>query len=301
MTKIHKTLSLLLLMSVALIFSNCKGDDTNGNNNGNDTSENNTTHITEDNIITYLIPSPRDMFALLSGEDIQFSADVLNHKDNIDKYLDTKSKEVGFGIYSADLAYTAAFEKTNEAVEYFKIVRTLSDKIGISSVFNEILLKRINHIPENNDSLLRITNDTFYDIVKFLEQNDRKNSMALISVGGWIESLYIVVNLVDEYKENDVTIQLIADQKNVFENLILSLEQRQNDRNIKTIIEELKPIKDVYDQLEVIKVEAPVKTGAQENQIIVGGTTKIVITKEQFLLLKKTISNVRNKIVANDV
>ncbi len=301
MTKIHKTLGLLLLMSVALIFSNCKGDNTNGNNSGNDTSDNNTTHITEDNIITYLIPSPRDMFSLLSGENIQFSADVLNSKENIDKYLDTKSKEIGFGIYSADLAYTAAFEKTNEAVEYFKIVRSLSDKIGISAIFNESLLKRINHIPENNDSLLRITNDTFYDIVKFLEQNDRKNSMALISVGGWIESLYIVVNLVDEYKENDVTIQLIADQKNVFENLILSLEQRQNDRNIKTIIEELKPIKDVYDQLEVIKVEAPVKTGAQENQIIVGGTTKIVITKEQFLLLKKTISNVRNKIVANDV
>jgi hypothetical protein len=287
-------------MIIPIFFNSCKSDDNSGNN-GKDTINGNTTDITDDNLITYLIPSPKDMFALIRNEKLAFSSDVLNPKTNIDKYLDTKTKEVGFGIYSADLAYTAAFKQTNEATEYFKIVRNLSDKIGLSAVFTESLVKRVNHIPENKDSLLKVTNDTFYDIVRFLEENDRKSSLSLISVGGWIESLYIVVNITKTYNENDPTIQLIADQKNVFENLILSLEQRQNDVNIKTVIEELNPIKEIYDKLEVVKIENPDQVKASKNQIIVGGTTKIVMTKEQFLQLKRTITDVRNKLALNDV
>ncbi len=300
MNNYTKIFAIILLMIIPIFFNSCKSDDNSGNN-GKDTINGNTTDITDDNLITYLIPSPKDMFALIRNEKLAFSSDVLNPKTNIDKYLDTKTKEVGFGIYSADLAYTAAFKQTNEATEYFKIVRNLSDKIGLSAVFTESLVKRVNHIPENKDSLLKVTNDTFYDIVRFLEENDRKSSLSLISVGGWIESLYIVVNITKTYNENDPTIQLIADQKNVFENLILSLEQRQNDVNIKTVIEELNPIKEIYDKLEVVKIENPDQVKASKNQIIVGGTTKIVMTKEQFLQLKRTITDVRNKLALNDV
>lgn len=300
MNKYYKNFAILLLIITPLIINGCKSDESSGNN-GNDSISNNTTDITDGNQITYLIPSPKDMFGLIRDENLVFSSKVLNPKINADKYLDTKSKEVGFGIYSADLAYTAAFRQTNEATEYFKIVRNLSDKIGLSAVFTESLVRRVNHIPENKDSLLRVTNDTFYDIVKFLEENERNSSLSLISVGGWLESLYIVVNLKDTYSENDPTIQLIADQKNVFENLILSLEQRQNDINIKTVIEELNPIKEIYDKLEVVKIENPEQVKTTEKQIIVGGTTKIVLTKEQFIQLKNTISAVRNKLAENDV
>lgn len=289
----------IIVFAVLFGFTACDND--NGDNeNGTDTISENVTEINEDNLITYLIPSPKDMFAFTKDGDLEYSDKVLNPKENADKFLDTRSKEIGFGIYSADLAYVAAFNQTNTAGEYLKIVEGLSDKIGLGSVFTEKLIARFKEV-ENKDSLLKVTNDTYYDIVKYLEDNDRNTTLSLISVGGWIESLYIVTNLQNKYVEDNPTIQLIADQKNIFENLILSLEQKKDDQSINLTIEDLKPIQEIYETLEVIKIESPVDENKGKNQIVIGGSTKIVMTAEQFDKLKESIAKVRNKLAGSNV
>ncbi len=292
-----RLITFLLAFSMLYLISAC-GEDAS-NNNEKDSLNQDVTEINEDNLITYLIPSPKDMFAFTKEGDLKYSGVVLNAKDNADKYIDTKSQEIGFGIYSADLAYTAAFNQTSTAGEYLKVVESLSDKIGLSSVFTESLINRFKKI-ENKDSLMKVTNDTYYDIVKFLEENDRNTSLSLISVGGWLESLYIVTSLQNTYDSNSDVIQLIADQKNIFENIILSLQQREADPNVADLIKELQPIKEIYDKLEVIKIENPADN-IKTNKIIVGGTTKIVMTEEQFTQLKHAIAGVRNKLSGSDV
>jgi hypothetical protein len=278
--------------AILMLWMGSCGDD-NGNGDQKDTTAN-VTEITQENLVTYLIPSPKDMFGFTKEGQLKYSDAYLNKKENADKYLDTKSKELGFGLYSADLAYTAAFNQTNTAGEYLKIVESLSDKIGLGSVFTEALVSRFKNI-ESKDSLLEVTNDTYYEIVKHLEQNDRTTTLSLISVGGWIETMYIVTNLQGKFKANNETIQLIADQKNIFENLMLSLEQRKADEIINTLINDLKPIELVYNELEVVNIENPEKVSPRGNQILVGGTTKIMMTEDQFNRLKKIISEVRNK------
>jgi len=299
MKSLLKFIKISPIILILFWFSACE-DDTTDNKNDNTVVTEDVTEITDDNLITYLIPSPKDMFAFTRDGKLEFSEKVLNKKGNADKYMDTKSLEIGFGIYSADLAYTAAFNQTGTAGEYIKIVEGLSDKIGLGSVFSEALITRFKNI-ENKDSLLKVTNDTYYDIVKFLEENDRSTSLSLISVGGWVESLYIVTSLQNKFEEENEVIQLIADQKNIFENLILSLQQREGDESIKGIIKDLTPIKNVYDKLEVVKVEQNKKTPSSKNQIIVGGTTKIVITKEQFIELKQSIFEVRNNLAGSEI
>ncbi len=284
-------IKITLVLFIMLWFSAC--NDENTETNDGDKTNKDVIEINDDNLITYLIPSPKDMFKLTSEEKLTYSEKVLNKKENAEKYIDTKSLEIGFGIYSADLAYVAAFNQTSTAGEYLKIVEEISDKIGLGAVFSSSLIERFKKI-ESKDSLLKITNDTYYDIVKFLEENDRNTSLSLISVGGWIESLYIVTNLQDTYSANNEIIQLIADQKNIFENLMLSLQQKEGNESINDVIKQLQPIKKVYDQLEVVKVEKTEVNDSESKKIVVGGTTKIVITEQQYNDLKKSIANVRN-------
>jgi hypothetical protein len=290
--KTHIRIISLFAVTGILIWSASCGDD-KGKGDKKDTTAN-VTEINQENLVMYLVPSPKDMFGFTRDGQLKYSGAYLNNKENADKYLDTKSKEIGFGLYSADLAYTAAFNQTNTAGEYLKIVESLSDKIGIGSVFTEALVGRFKNI-ESKDSLLKVTNDTYYEIVKYLEENDRTTSLSLISTGGWIETMYIVMNLQGKFKNNNEIIQLIADQKNIFENMMKSLEQHKTEEIINALINELKPIELIYNELEVVQIENPEKVNPKGNTILVGGTTKIVITEDQFIRLKKTITEVRNK------
>jgi len=253
----------------------------------------------------YLIPSPEGLFGFIRDGNLKYSKNVLNSTGNIDKYIDTRAKELNFGIYSADLAYVASFNKYQESVDYLNTVRTLSDDIGISAVFDENLIGRIDNIIDNKDSLLRITSDSYLGIVRYLESSNRKKSLALIVTGGWLESIYVVSNMVGNYEQDPSVIQLLADQKLVVENLMSYLEQNKYDDNIQRTINDLKPLSSIYAKLETKAEEKDPKTEKKENteidgKIIVGGSDKIVMTKEQFIKLKDEISKLRNKITKNE-
>ncbi len=248
----------------------------------------------------YLIPSPEGLFSFIRDGDLKYVKDVLNPTENMDKYIDTRAKELNFGIYSADLAYVASFNKYQESVDYLNTVRTLSDEIGISAVFDENLIGRIDNIIDNQDSLLKVTSDSYFSIVRYLESSNRTKTLALIVTGGWIESIFVVTNLIDNFDPNSDAVQLLADQKLVIENLMSYLDQNKSDDNIQRTINDLKNLQKIYQEL---KTEVKENSAPQENtdgKIVVGGNAKIIMTKEQFEELKQEVAKVRNKITKNN-
>lgn len=289
--QITKTIMVLGIISV--LFA-CNGGSGNGHENINDTILQNLDQVESQTY--YLIPSPEELFRFIKDGKLKFSEEVLNPTNNIDNYIDTRSKELNFGIYSADLAYVASFNKYQESVDYLNTVRTLSDEIGISAVFDRNLIGRIDNIIDDQDSLLRVTSDSYMSIVRYLESSDRKKSLALIVTGGWVESIYVVVNLLDNYNQNAKVVNLLASQKIVVANLMSYLEQMKFDENIQRTINELKPLSEFYESLEVEKGEvAEENTQETDGKIVVGGNTKIKMTEEQFNTLKTEITNIRNK------
>jgi hypothetical protein len=244
----------------------------------------------------YLIPSPEGLFSFIKDGNLKFSKEVLNPTNNIDNYIDSRAKELNFGIYSADLAYVASFNKYQESVDYLNTVRTLSDEIDISAVFDQNLIGRIDNIIDDQDSLLRVTSDSYISIVRYLESSNRKKSLALIVTGGWVESIYVVVNILDSYKQDEKVISLLASQKYVISNLFSYLDQLKFDESIQRTINDLQPLKVFYESLEVQKDESATSPNKTEGKIVVGGSAKIIMTEDQFNTLKKEISSIRNKI-----
>ena len=284
-------------LALTLIFG-CSSDSTEDNTEVDLSNQESDFEVLNETF--YMIPSPESMFAFTQDDRLVFSGDVLNSTSNTDKYLDTKSKELNFGIYSADLAYVASFDKYQETIDYLGTVRALSDEIELSQVFDQSLMSRIDNIIEDKDSLLEISSDTYMDIVRYLERNERDETLALIVTGGWLESMYIVTNLVGNFNEQNPTIQLIADQKLIFENLILYLQQNKEHENVASTLVTLEPINNVFSRLERVQIEST-QDGSDESQIVVGGNTRIQITTEQFEELKQAIKKVRNAITGNNV
>lgn len=269
------------------------------NNDNGKSSETDSTVTSFDSVSTntfYLIPSPEDLFALSGDKHVKYQPLWLNPVDNIDKYIDTRDKEFNFGVYAADLAYSSYFGNYSQSVKYLNIIRSLSDDIGIGGVFTQGLVSRIDNVMNNSDSLKSVASATYNDIMYFLNEKKRNKTMALISAGGWVEAIFIVCNSIDKYQSSDPTVQLLADQKIVFENLLNYFDQIGDTRSIS----ELAPVKAVYDNLKTKKAPED-KNQSQEGKIVIGGNVTIVMTESDFNNLKKSISEVRNKMTSNNV
>ncbi len=287
---------LFLIFSLAIIFpSGCKKEKkkTEEKKKTTTTVESKKTDSSEIKIF-YLVPSPDDIFGFANAPDLHYDPTLPNPPENLEKYDNTLLQELNFGIYSADLAYCAAFGKKEETKKYLDAVKQLSDNIGLSDVFNESLIHRINNLGTNKDSLIAISNDTYFDIIRYLEKNNRINTLAILAAGGWLETMYLVVNLT-QYSKDNPTIQKIADQKIIFNNLYKFLEQNLNDPNVKEVYNDFQNLKEIFDQLKIIETKDKHNMSIDNDKIIVGGNVKIVMNKEQFIKLRNVINETRKK------
>ncbi len=120
----------------------------------------------------YQIPAPNEIFFFIKENKVKAKGiEILNPADKLTKYVDTKSKSLNFGVYSADLLYCSIFDFGPQAVKYFVTVKKMGDDLGISSAINEDVIKRVQANLGNNDTLTKITEDVFYSAY----EKDRKS------------------------------------------------------------------------------------------------------------------------------
>jgi len=292
-----KVIILLLILVPFLWVSGCKEDKDDKDNQTDST----TVNESKDVRTFYLVPSPEDVFGFADDDNLKFDKELLNPRENLSKYNDVKLQEFNFGVYAADLAFCAAANKNDETVSYLKTVRELSQDIGLADVFNESLVYRIEHVTPIKDSLIALSNDTYFDIMRYLEKNDRKTTLSIMAAGGWLECMYLVVSQT-EYSKTNPSIHQIADQKIIVTNLWKFLEQNEDDPNVKAVKDELKEIYKIYNSLQPVSDEnQDITTTDDEDAIVVGGNSKYIIEEAQYKQLKKYIIEARNKLTLNDV
>ncbi len=246
-----------------------------------------------------LCPSPAEMLSIIEVEKMQFKTDILNPTRNADKYLDMRSLTINLGIYATDLAYTALFGRREETIDYLERVQDIAEKIRITGTVNDQLIERAKNNVNYIDSLFNISNEAFINMIFFCEKNDRPSTIMLISAGAFVESLYLSSAMIDTYNGSDDIMQYLADQGYTLDNLLKSAESESADPNVSFALEQLKPLKGIYDQFgdsggsTIVKKEA---TG----KLVIGGKSKNSLTEQDFNKLKEAVAMIRNNIISNN-
>ena len=245
--------------------------------------------------IEYSVPTPNELFEIIKEEGGELKIELINSLDNEENYIDLKSKALNFGTYSADLGYMSCFDNSIEFLKYTKVVERLGDELGISEVFDEELMDRIENNEGNNDSLFVISNDTYYDSYQYLEENEKGTELALIISGGFIESLYIVCNLVDDYNEDTGIIEKIGDQKLVLENILDFCMTYMEDPSVSETMDDLFSLSEVFEKnMEFIEGESNIKSDGDIVTVSGGGHFKM--TEKAFNAIKDKVTEIRTKI-----
>ncbi|HPQ08928.1 MAG TPA: hypothetical protein PK995_06835 [Bacteroidia bacterium] len=247
----------------------------------------------------FQVPSPGEMLSFIKsvGKRDASKLSLLNPTENLSKYTDNKSKSINFGIYSTDLSYCSIFNMGAEAIKYFKVVKQLGDQLGLSSTIKPDMLARIEKNIDNTDSLSAITDDLYFSSFEILEEGKQGQTLALVVAGGWIESIYIAVNMVDKYQANNPVIQRIADQKYTLENLIEFLKKHESQsEDVKQVREDMENLMTSFNLLKEEKVN-DTKLNTKNNMI--GGGVNLIIDEKIFNEIKNKIVTIRNKYIQN--
>ncbi len=245
--------------------------------------------------IAYSVPTPNELFDIIKNQNVELNIELVNDIANKDIYVDTKSRAINFGIYSADIGYMSCFEHNLEFLKYSKVIEELGSELGISDVFDEELMARIENNEGNSDSLFIISNDTYFNSYQYLEENNKGNELALIISGGFIESLYIITNLAGDYSENNPIIEKIGGQKIVLENIIDFCSTYMDEEAISEIMIDLDDLGQVYEaNMDFIEENSSITT---ENDIVtLNGGGYFAMNEKAFIAVKEKITEIRTKL-----
>ncbi len=297
-------LKYMFAAGIIAAFTACGSDnqgDTSGEQAGNDTAA--VTHSQEENrqqTVYYQIPSPDEMFDFIKNGGLSFKSELLLPVENLQQYNTTLQQALIFGVYSADLAYTAAFEEYQTSLKYFGTVQKIAEQLGISSAYDASTAERIKNNLDNADSLVAVTGDTYFAVVDYLEQNNEEAKLGAIAAAGWVESMYIVLSLADETTNNEV-LQRIKDQKLTFDNLYDYLQQHNDNQQVQEIVKLLEPLNDFFASIEE-KEDAKTTFTKKNGKFVLGGDETVApLTPEQLQELKNKITALRAQITQENV
>lgn len=247
--------------------------------------------------VDYSVPTPNELFEIVKLQGGEQKVGLVNSLDNRDNYVDKKSKCLNFGVYSADLAYMSCFGIGTDFLMYFKAIEEIGEELDISGAFDEDIMDRIENAEGDSDSLFAISNDSYFDSYLYLEENDKGVELALIMAGGYIESLYIVSNLADEYDENDPIIEKIGDQKLVLENLLDFILEYADDPMVSEIMDDLISLSDVFESSMEFEESGTSIDNNEEGTLILSGGGSFKMTEQAFKDISAKAEELRNGII----
>ncbi len=289
---------LFLMLAVLIATHSCKSDRSGSEYTDEESKDTSAFMQLEREIkyVYYRFPSPDEMFRFIDSTGLQFDNTILLPVENANKYLDSRSQAVNLGIYVADLAYITLFQRYKESMDYLQVIYSLSEKIRISAAFDNDLIIRIERNIQNIDSLRIISDKALTDLTNYLVRNDKENTFAIISMGGFIEALYLSLNLVNDYDPENITIRRIIDQKIVLDNLLQYSNEYTNDTHLVTIIKIVNPLAEFFNNIKVLETKTQV-TKTKDGRLIIGGGKQFKITKDEFDELKQLVTDIRNKLI----
>lgn len=243
----------------------------------------------------YLFPAPGEVLDRFYEADLQYLSDFLHDPAQADAYLTARDQALNLGVYLSDMAYSALFSRNSEATEYLDVIRDLSGDLNVSTSVFETLTERAKNNIANRDSLLAISNEAYFEMMEFLENSGEETTLAVITAGAYIEAMYLAINAVEEFSEDDPVITQIAEMKYPLENLMGMTGQESEDPHVQSILEFMKELEGIFGKLEKEAVTSEV---VEPGVINLTGGDLPDLNEQNFDEVKQKVIMIREQIVA---
>lgn len=241
---------------------------------------------TMDSDESFILPSPIQIAAIFNRAGLKYEGGLANSPSNLSKYNTKTAKYLNFGIYSADLAYVVLNNQQQESIDYINTVRTLSDEIGMPSVFGSgQLIESFERNISNQDTILRILTTIKRKTDEYLEENSETSKEAIFFAAAWLEGMYLGANSAND--KSKLTPRLI-EQMSILDNIIRAISgQKDPSLDVSFLIEGLRKIDVTFEGFQEVKSLEDPNTDIND----------IALTSEELQTLTDQITELRTKII----
>lgn len=287
--------SVLFCAGLTLILSSCEQPSTNNASSpsgidSNSVSSSGTVKL-EGQIIS--IPSPNQLAILIRQSNVAFQDNKLHDLGKANYYLSEEKKAMNLGLYGADLAYIANFEKGQLANDYYEAVGRLAGELEILDHIDSKLVSRLSSNVSNRDSVLRLSSQFFHSADKYLKNNKRSDLAGLILLGGWVESIHFAL---DAATTNPEIRKRVGEQKHACASLT-NLLIEANMPALEQLTSEMKALNDIYSGFSTEYTYSKPITDVKERTTYITSKSSVLVEDKQLTALADRIKAIRSIII----
>ncbi|MCC6601307.1 MAG: hypothetical protein IT223_11635 [Crocinitomicaceae bacterium] len=239
------------------------------------------------------VPSPTQLASILEKAKVPFKSELLNPLANRTKYVNEQKKALNLGVYGADLAYMANYDKGQISADYFDAVGKLASDLQILENIDKNLVTRLSNNISKKDSLLALNALFFHAGDKYLKNAERDDLACLVLFGSWLEALYLSTGTA---ANNSEIWSRIGEQRHAAESLYNLLDKFE-DPAIEPIKNEMEEVVDIFDTIKSsYEYRKPIHD-EKNKKTYFNSRSSLTVTDEQMAGLTEHIARLRTLVI----
>lgn len=207
----------------------------------------------------YPLPTSAEVIKMLTDLEVGYIFGISNPVENSKKYFISSTRAINLGAYGADLSYATLYNQQQTVINYLDVIRSLSNELNMSKIYNEDLYTRIKQNFDNKDELVKILTSSFNDTYAYLSENDQQPLALLVVGGAWVEGMYLTTHVSEAAYQVAGISKVLLEQKKSFETYLEITKPYLNDPSVGDFVKLLDPIKKVYEGIGTSLTEQNIK------------------------------------------
>lgn len=285
---------LIVIFSLPLLFAHCSSED--------DGLKNDVVNLEDSgevkNELVYAIPSPNEQFDLLQMIGGELIPNIVHDLTRLDDYSSESAVAFNFGVYTADAAYLTKYEQGKKVfMDYVTGLDKLGQKLGISQIYGEELMRNIEEAQDDPDLLYDISGDNYLKVYDKMLENQKGGDLAMILAGGWIETMYILLKTSGDYGQDMEIEDVLAEQRYVLDNLYGFMQNYKENESVSSLLVLFNEVQKAFSMMDCEEAEVEVDKGKSGVFILSGGDS-CLFTESSYNALREAVLMIRNKYIA---
>lgn len=238
-------------------------------------------------------PSPVQIALWLRQEKVPFYREPLHDPTLAGRYRGLQGAG-NLGVYLTDMAYAHATGHYQQAYDYLSSVNRLASLYGIEDILSAERIKRLDKLQDQPDSAQKLFTQYYGEIQTRLSETGQQAMLRHMILGGWIESLYIVLHILEKNPQNQPLAEMILLQRGLAPLLSrLYAVDTLHSRASMEILNHLRQMQAILEEIPIQDTEAKPEATVQKGVIQMSFRQRISLSPAQVQRLRERLIPLR--------